>query len=181
MRDLADRAIEYLGDLRAVDDRCPSSCTSPQGPATRRTMRRPNGSSATRVASPRLGRLARGDVRPSTGHRHRSRGHRAHPTTAMGAGLGQLGPASACSGRALHGVLRCLPVVHRPADWPSARLYRRSGRCGRLRGDHRLGQRCELRGWQRGDDQRGPSLELRGRRCRGDVRPDRRDRRTEQP
>ena len=53
--DLADRAIEFLGDLRAVDDELPFSCTSLPVPVTRRTMRRPSGSSATRAVSPRAG------------------------------------------------------------------------------------------------------------------------------
>ena len=53
--DLADRAIEFLGDLRAVDDQRPSSSTSPPGPATRPTSRRPHGSSATGAASTRAG------------------------------------------------------------------------------------------------------------------------------
>ena len=53
--DLADRAIEYLGDLRAVDDELPFSSISPPGPATRPTTPRLSGSSATRVASPKVG------------------------------------------------------------------------------------------------------------------------------
>ena len=54
--DLADRAIEFLGDLRAVDDRAAVlPLLRHRAPATRPTTRQPNGSSGTRVASPRGG------------------------------------------------------------------------------------------------------------------------------
>ena len=57
--------------------------------------------------------------------------------------------ASAGAGRALHGVLRCVPVLHRRTDRPGTGLHRRPRRVGQHRGDRRVGQRRQLRGWQR--------------------------------
>ncbi len=79
----------------------------------------------------RLGRMARRDVRAATGVRAPPRGHGALTASALGPGL--VGPRTRGSGRrrALHGVLRRVPLTRRRAD--------RAPR-GVPRGDRRAGQ-----------------------------------------
>ena len=114
--DLADRAIEFLGDLRAVDDRNRSSSTSAPGPATRRTTPRPSGSTATAARSTRAG--TRGGRRPSPASSSSvcSPGNGALTPAAVGSGLGQPRRREQGAGGAVHGVLRRLPLLHRRAD-----------------------------------------------------------------
>ena len=76
---------------------------------------------------PGVGPLARRDVRPPVGPGHRPRGHRALAPPALGPELGQLGRRAAGARRALHGVLRRLPLLHRPADRAGALLHRGGG------------------------------------------------------
>ena len=124
--DLADRAIEYLGDLRAVDSEMPfflyfatGACHSPhQAPA--QWIRRYEG------------RFAQGwdRWRDQTFARQRALGDRARfdravATSTLGPELGQPRRPRAGAGRTVHGVLRRLPVVHGPADRARAGLHRR--------------------------------------------------------
>ena len=126
--DLADRAIEYLGDLRAVDDELPfflyfatGACHSPHhAPAEwieRYKGRFAKGWDAWREET-FARQLATGIVPEGTV---------LTPRPPWVPRLGQPRRARAHAGRALHGVLRRLPVLHRRADRPGARLRRGPG------------------------------------------------------
>ena len=112
--DLADRAIEFLSDLRNVDHDQPFFCTSRPARATRRTTRRPSGSRAYR------GQFDDGwdawrerDVRPPARRRHHPAGNRAVTAARVGAGVGRPARARPGGRGAVHGVLRRVPLVHR--------------------------------------------------------------------
>ena len=161
---------------------CRSSSISPRAPAIRPTMRRRNGSSATRGASPRGGTA--GARRPSPASSPSASSPRAtelSPRPPWVPAWDSLDERERTLGGAVHGVLRRLPLLHGPADRAGARLHRRPRRRGRHGGHPRVGQRRQLRRRQGGHDQRGPTVELRGRGRRRDVPTDRRDRRPPQP
>ena len=117
--DLADRAIEFLGDLRAVDaDQpfflylCTGACHSPHhAPAEwieRYRGRFDDGWDAWRERA-----FAR-QLAPG----HRARRHRAvRPRPPWVPAWDRARRAAAGAGRAVHGVLRRLPVLYRRADW----------------------------------------------------------------
>ena len=115
--DLADRAIEYLGDLRAVDvDQpfflyfCTGACHSPHhAPAEWIEHYR--------------GRFAQGWDRwrdetfdRQLRARRRARGHDAVAAPGLGPGLGTPRRPTEGAGRAVHGVLCRVPLLHRRAD-----------------------------------------------------------------
>ena len=167
--DLADRAIEFLGDLRAVDaDQpfflyfCTGACHSPHQ-APRRVDRALPG-----PLRRGLGRVAGADLRPPARARAHSPGHRALAPAALGPGLGRrsaTGPAG--GGRPVHGVLRRLPVPHRRTR--SAGCWASSTDLGEL--DDTvvivgLGQRRQRRGRAGGLHQRRPAVEPRPGRPR---------------
>ena len=118
--DLADHAIEYLGDLRAVDADKPfflyfatGACHSPHH-APPEWIERYRGH-----FDAGLGRVARRDVRPPAGERACCpRARELSPRPDVGAGVGRRSRRRPARRRALHGVLRRVPVAHRRADRP---------------------------------------------------------------
>ena len=126
--DLADRAIEFLGDLRAVSAEI---AVLPLFRHRRLPLAAPCAGGVDRaLPGPlrrRMGPLAGRDVRPPAGAGRGARGHRPHASTGVGAGLGDARRAAACTGRAVHGVLRRLLVLHGRADRACARLHRGPG------------------------------------------------------
>ena len=108
--DLADRAIGFLGDLRAVDAEQPfflyfatGACHSPHHAPGRldraipRTLRR------------RLGRMEGSDLRSPAGNGTPAREHPAVAAAALGSGLGRPQARRPTSCRSVHGVLRRIP------------------------------------------------------------------------
>ena len=115
--DLADRAIEFLADLRAVDEEQPVLLL----PRDRRVP----------LAAPRAARMDRAlprPLRPRAGTRGATRPSpassrwgccprtRALAPAALGPRVGHALARRPGGGRALHGVLRRVPLVHRRAD-----------------------------------------------------------------
>ena len=106
-----------------------SSSTSPPARATRPTTRRRSGSSATAASSTTGGtRCASATFARQIGARPRARGHRAVAPPAVGAGVGRARTRRPSGRGAVHGVLRRLPLAHRRADRPGARVPRRDRR-----------------------------------------------------
>ncbi len=115
--DLADRAIGFLGDLRAVDADRPffcyfatGACHSPHH-APKEWIDRYKGH-----FDAGLGRVARRHLRPPDRERHTPRAHAAVAAPTLGSRVG-LTESRRPSGRgALHGVLCRVPLLHRRAD-----------------------------------------------------------------
>ena len=119
--DLADRAIEFLGDLRAVDaDRpfflyfCTGACHSPHH-APREWIERYRGHFDEGWDA-----LARGDLRPPARHRRAAPGHRAVAAPALGAGLGR--PAEPRSRRVAARFMECFAAFLSYTDAQIGRL-----------------------------------------------------------
>ena len=177
--DLADRAREFVADLRAVDVDRPFFLYLCRGPATHPTTPRPSGSGATGGASTGAGMP--GGRRPSSGRRRSASSSRAPSSRAagLGPGVGQPRSSRPGGGRPVHGVLRRLPVLHRPPAGPGAGLPR----------DGDLERTASW--WSRTTgpapraarrvDQRHPADERRPGRARGAAGPHRRARWTERP
>ena len=180
--DLADRAIEYLADLRAVDDQqpfflyfCTGACHSPHhAPAEWIEHYR--------------GRFAQGwdawrdeTFSPPARARHRPRRHGAVAPAGLGPGLGQPRRREQGAGPTVHGMLRRVPLLHRRADRTIARFRRRPRGRRPHHGRPRLRQRRQLRRREGRDHQRRPPVQLRGFPRGRDAPPHRRDRRPAQP
>ena len=176
--DLADRAIGFLGDLRAVDADRPffcyfatGACHSPHH-APQEWIERYRGQ-----FDGGLGRVARGHVRAPDRERRAPGAHEAVAPPALGARVG-LAEGRGPRGRGpVHGVLRRVPLVHRRADRAPARVPRPDRRPRQHAGRRRVRQRRERRGRAEGFDQRRPPDERRARRPARAARPHRRDRR----
>ena len=125
--DLADRAIEFLGDLRAVDDELPFFLYFATG-----ACHSPHHAPAEWIAHDK-GRFAQGwdRWREQTFARQLARGIVPAGTVLSPRPpwfpAGKLGCRAAGARRALHGVLRRLPLLHRPAGRAGARLRRGGG------------------------------------------------------
>ena len=167
--DLADRAIEFLGDLRAVDAELPVlpllrhrglPLAPPRAARVDRALPGP--------LRPGVGPLARRDLRPPARPRHRPRGHGALAASALGPELGHASTSG--SGRWRSGSWSASPPTCPTPTTQigrAARLHRRPRRRRQHRGHRRLGQRRQLRGRQGGHHQRRPAVELRG--CRAST------------
>ena len=145
--DLADRAIQYLGE-HPLGGRRPTvlPLLRHRARATPRTTRRPSGSSATAASSTAAG--TRGGS--ATFARQQAMGllpagtelsPRPHWVPAWD-GPRPRGPGG---GGPVHGVLRRLPLPRRRADRPAARLHRRPRRARQHDRRPRVGQRRERR------------------------------------
>ena len=177
--DLADRAIEFLGDLRAVDDTLPFFLYFATGACHSPTMPRATGSNNTRATSPRVGTMAR-----RTFARQLASGVVPEGTVLSAPPPGYR-PGLARTPRSrswptFHGVLCRLPLLHghqigRVLDFiddlgdPTTRW---SSLCPTTAPAPRAARR---------EHQRRSHLELRFRGRRGDAPADRRDRRAHQP
>ncbi len=178
--DLADRAIQFLGDLRAVDADRPffcyfatGACHSPHH-APKEWIDRYRGQFDAGWDAWREATFAAPDR-----DRRAPRAHEAHAPPALGAGVGLVEGRGPRGRGALHGVLRRVPVVHRRADRAAARVPR-TDRRSRQHADRRgLRQRRERRGRTEGFDQRRPPDERCPRGPARAARPHRRDRRAD--
>ena len=174
--DLADRAIEFLTDLRHADldkpwsthqdRRLPSAAPRP-GRVDR----------ALRALRRRLGRGQAGAAGPPDRARSAAGGHRPVTAARMGAGLGLAVGADLLRLRPLHGGVRRLPVARRRAGRSGDRPASRSRPLRRHRGARAVGQRGVVLRAAEGFAQRRLHVERAApQRGRG-GRADRRDRR----
>jgi arylsulfatase A-like enzyme len=180
--DLADRAIEFLGDLRAVDGDqpfflyfCTGACHSPhQAPRSWIDGYRgqfDDGWDAWRERT-YARQLELGVIPPGTA---------ALGPAALGTGMGQPGRDGEDGGQPLHGVLRRLPLLHRRPDRPAGRIPPRQRRPRQHRRHPRLRQRGQRRRGPGRLHQRHPVDEPRPGRDSRDVRAAGRDRRPLDP
>ncbi len=101
-----------------------------------------------RPVRPGVGSVARGDLRPAARARRHSRGHGPVVAPAVGALLGQSERPGTGPGRAVHGVLCRVPVLHRRTDRPALDVHCRPGGRRQHRRYGGVGQRGKLRGWK---------------------------------
>ena len=177
--DLADRAIEFVGDLRAVDARTPVlplplhrglplSASGPEGvdrPVPGRLRRRVGRLARARLRPPAV---SSGSCRPAPGSPH------GLPGCLAWEDLGDVERTLAAR------FMECFAGFLSYTDEQLGRVFtflEDVGRPGRHVGHPRLGQRRQLGGWVAGIDQRHPAREPRPGLAQRDARADRRDRR----
>ncbi len=129
----------------------------------------------------RLGRLARGDLRPAAGVRAVPRGHDPERAAAVGQGVGRAHRRRAPALRADDGGLRRVPRAHRRAGRPSRRLHRVAGRARQHDRARDERQRRQRRGRTPWVVQRELLLQPRAGEPRGEPGPHRRPRRAPCP
>ena len=178
--DLADRAIEFLSDLRAVDDGAAVLLLLRDGCVPLAAPRAAGMDRALQGPVRRgLGRVARRDVRAPARERSPAARYRAVAPSALGARVGRARAGRPGGRRALHGVLRRVPLVHRRADRPRARLPPRDRRPRQHTRRAVLRQRRELRRRRAGIDQRRAHVQRRDHRTARAARTHRRARRSD--
>ena len=180
--DLADRAIDYVRDLRAVSaDRpfflyfAPGACHAPhQVPAAYPERYRGQFDHGwDRWRDEVFARQQASGLLPP--------GTAAQRAAALGAGVGLARRRRAPALRPHDGGLRRLPHPHRRAGRSGARRHRRAGRARRHDRARHERQRGQRRGRPARVVQRELLLQPRARVARGEPAPDRRARRAERP
>ena len=167
--DLADRAIQYLGELRSVEPDQPfflyfatGACHSPHH-APAEWIERYRG--PVRRAAGTRGATRRSPASWSWACSPRARSSR--PARTWVPAWDDLEPEDQAVAAALHGVLRRVPLARRRADRAGARVHRRARRARQHARRARLRQRRERRGRRARLDQRRAALERHARRAAG--------------